>query len=180
MGNVDRDQYLRLPHLVDEAAIESQQSESQMIFEPHFRSTPPKRFGCVLFMVVAALSTTLCFADALPKKSVWAWIYTGPLFDKWESVSGNATVIVDGATVRAELFHPEHPDLVLFTLNGTIKDGKISVRSVREHSDAGPAVFSGKITTRPVRGFADATGVQTILLHDGYDHQIGLTRTLRR
>ena len=151
-----------------------------MSSEPRQCSKTAKLFRCVFFIVLAA-STSFAFAEEpLPKNSVWAWIYTGPAFDEWEAVTGKANVTVEGSAFRAELFHSEHADLVLFSLTGTIKDGKISVRSVRQHSDAGPDVFSGRIRSRPLRGFADATGVQTILLYNRYDHQIGLTRTLRR
>jgi hypothetical protein len=133
---------------------------------------------CVLFAAIFAGST---LADTpLPEESNWAWIHTGPLGDKWEAVTGKAKVTVKGATFSAELFHADHPNLVSFRLDGTIKGDKITVRSVRQNSDAGSTVFSGTIKTRSMKGFADLTGKQTILLYDDWDHQIGLTRTLRR
>jgi len=134
-------------------------------------------FLCVLFAVICVGSA---FAEtSLPEESTWAWIHTGPLGDKWESVTGKAKVTVKGTKFSAELFHADHPNLVLFRLDGTIKGDRITVRSVRQYSDAGPTVFSGTIKTRSMKGFADFTGRQTILLYDAWDHQIGLTRTLR-
>ena len=95
-------------------------------------------------------------------------------------VTGKARLKVKDGTFTAELFDADHPDLVLFRLSGAIKGDRITVRAVREHSGAAPSDFSGKIKTEPVKGFADLTGQQTILLYDNWNHQIGLTRTLRR
>jgi hypothetical protein len=119
-------------------------------------------------------------ATSLPNSSTWAWIFTGPLFDKWESITGKATVTVRGTTFTATMFDAEHPTLALFTLTGTISTSQVRVRAVREHSDVSPANLSGKLVTRSFGGFADVSAVQTILLYDDSQHQIGLTRTLRR
>jgi hypothetical protein len=118
--------------------------------------------------------------DSLPKESNWAWVYTAALFDKWQAETGRATVTVEGTKFAAKLFDAEHPTLVLFTLTGTVNGEEVRVRVVREGSDSSPADYSGKIVTRRFTGFADYTGVQTLLLFDSAQHQLGLTRTLRR
>jgi len=80
-------------------------------------------------------------------------------------VTGKARVTVKDGTLNAELFDADHPNFVLFRLNGTIKGERITVRAVREHSGAEPSNFSGKLKTQSVKGFADFTGQQTILLY---------------
>lgn len=135
----------------------------------------------LVFLLLGAFRSNVAIADtSLPKESSWAWIHTGPLFDKWESLTGKATVTVNGTTLTAKLFHADYPTLVLFTVTGTVKGEQVRVRVVREHSDSSPGDYSGKIVTGPVTGFADVSAVQTILLYDGWQHQLGLTRTVRR
>lgn len=147
----------------------------------HLRSGEHKKLGCLGCALLAAIYVDFAFAQTtLPEESTWAWIHTGPLFDKWAVVTGKAKLKVKDGALTAELFDANHPNLVSFRLSGAIKGDRITVRAVREHSGAGPTDFSGKIKTEPVKGFADFTGKQTILLYDDWNHQIGLTRTLRR
>ena len=117
--------------------------------------------------------------ELLPKETRWAWIYTASLIDEWESITGRAIVTVDGTKFTAKLFDAEYPTLLLFTLSGTVRGDQVKVRAIREHSDVSPGDYSGKIVTRTFRGFADYSGVQTIVLLSQVQHQIGLTRGLR-
>jgi hypothetical protein len=120
-------------------------------------------------------------AQSLPgSESSWAWLYTSPLFDKWEARTGKAIVTVHDTGFTAKLFDAGEPTLVLFTLAGTVNGDEVRVRVIRESSDVSPSDYSGRVVTRRFSGFADYTGTQTILLSDQAEHQIGLTRTLRR
>jgi hypothetical protein len=140
-----------------------------------------KRTLLVTCAALLALSQQIAVADtSLPKESRWAWIYTSALFDKWHSVTGGATVTVEGTTFTAKLFDADDPTIVSISLSGTIKGDQIRVRAVRHETDDSPANFSGKIMTLFFKGFADYSGVQTIVLTDQVQRQIGLTRTLRR
>ena len=137
----------------------------------------------VIFLMygVGLIGSSAAGAQGLPQKeSRWAWLYTSPLFDKWESRTGKATVTIDGTKFSAKLFDADEPTLVLFTLVGTVNRDQVRVRVVTESSDVSPADYSGRIVTRRVSGFADYTGTQTIVLFDQAEHQLGLTRTLRR
>ena len=117
--------------------------------------------------------------SSLPKQSAWAWIWTGPQFDKWESITGRAIVTVDGSAFAAKLFDAEDPTFLRFTVTGTISANRLKVHVVRENSDIGPYDLSGKLLTRSIKGFADYSAVQTIMLSNGFEQQLGLTRSLR-
>lgn len=132
---------------------------------------------CAFLGVLRASSAVV--DTSLPKESSWAWIYTAALFDQWQSTTGRATVTVEGTKFTAKLFDADHPTLVLFTLSGTVKGDQVRVRVVSEHSDSSPADYSGKMVTRFFTGFANYAGVQTIVLSDQSQHQLGFTRALR-
>jgi hypothetical protein len=116
---------------------------------------------------------------SLPKESVWAWIFTSPLFDHWDSQMGTAKLTVTGSTLSATLFDAEHPTLVMLVANGTISGNKVKLRATKPNSDYGSYELSGTISTRLVKGFVQYSAVQTIVLYDEFQHQLGFTRTVR-
>jgi len=118
--------------------------------------------------------------EGLPQSSDWAWLYTAPVFDGWDISKGKAVVTVDGTNLSAQLFDGDHPTILRFTATGTLQGHSVSVRVVTAASDASSTTYSGQLITRRFTGFADYIGVQTILLTDQAEHQLALTRTLRR
>jgi len=136
---------------------------------------------CLLLLTAADTFRSTVGAQArLPKETQWAWVYTGPLFDAWEAITGKAIVTVEGARFSAKLFDSEDPTFLRFSLTGTIKGEQIAVQAVREASDVELRNYSGRMVTRRFQGFRDYTGVQTIILSDGSATQFGLTRSLPR
>jgi hypothetical protein len=85
-----------------------------------------------LFLLSAAdtFRPTVVAQARLAKETNWAWVYTGPLFDAWESLTGKAIVTVEGARFSAKLFDSGDPTFVRFTLTGTIKGAQIAVQAV--------------------------------------------------
>lgn len=142
-----------------------------------FRIVAISLLVCGAGMLRASAATSQA---VLPKQSTWAWVYTAALFDEWQAITGKATVTVEGTRFTAKLFDAGQPTLVLFSLDGIVNGDRVTVTVVREHSGSSPAEYSGKVVTRRFTGFADYTGVQTILLFDQAEHQLGLTRTLPR
>jgi hypothetical protein len=123
------------------------------------------RFVVAMCAFIGVLWTSSATAQvSLPRQSHWAWIYTAALFDKWESITGKATVTIEGTKFNARLFDGEHPTLVQFTLSGTINGDQVKVRAVREQSDTSPGDYSGRIVTRNFTEFRDYSGAQTIAL----------------
>jgi hypothetical protein len=70
------------------------------------------------FLLLAAADTfrsTVVAQARLPKETKWAWVYTGPLFDRREALTGKAIVTVEGAKLSAKLFDSEDPTFVRLT-----------------------------------------------------------------
>jgi hypothetical protein len=134
----------------------------------------------LIYALLAAIWLSSALAHAAPpQEDTWAWVYVGPLPGKWDVLTGKAKVTIMNTSIIAELFHADHKDLGLFRLDGTIKGDRITARTERLHSGSGISQYSGTITTRTLKGFAEFSSLQTIMLSDGWN-QIGLTRAVRR
>ena len=140
--------------------------------------------ACLLRSTLVAL--LVCFpigssaqTSARGGQTTWEWLFTGPLADKWDVETGKTTITVDGTKLTAELATADHPNVVLFTVTGTITGNQMKVRVTRLHTDVGGSYdFTGRIVTRPVKGFADFSAIQTIVMYEPTQHQLGFTRTV--
>src|SRR5215831_14690202 len=64
-------------------------------------------------------------------------------------------------------------------LQGSIANGKISVKEIIHESDYGGSTYTGTLKTQKWKEvFEGSTGIETITLSDGFG-MIGLTRTIK-
>src|ERR1043166_5316375 len=96
-----------------------------------------RSIAVVLFCCLAAGDSMAQRATqtALQGNSTWAWLFIGPMFDRWEIETGKTIVMVDGTKLTAELTASDAPNVVLFMVSGTISGDQVKARVTRPHSD---------------------------------------------
>jgi hypothetical protein len=130
-------------------------------------------------LLVILLLFSLSF-DASATESSWMWVkITNNVTSGWKVSTGKATVEVASSNFRAQLYSNDSNGTLLITLNGTIKNGRLTVTETIHGSDYSGSIYKGTHSTKKWEEFAGTIGAESITLSDGWG-MIGITRSISK
>ena len=104
----------------------------------------------------------------------WVWIMVNTLVNKYATYQGDARVTFDKNRFVAELFENERKDLLMATMKGEIKEGKVVATVVIYGTDVPERKYSGSYQKVNVKGAAIKVS-ENMNLTDNYSF-IGISR----
>ncbi len=105
-----------------------------------FRRVRLRQLGLVLCLALVAAAP----AGTPAAQSKWGWFRGTSIGSEWRLTYGEAAVSVAGASFSAELRDHAH-QLVRVSLQGTLRDGQVTVLATVLHTDRTPAELTGRL-----------------------------------
>jgi len=128
------------------------------------------RVWLFVFLVLSA-------SASVTAENPWHWVKASNNTKGWTVSEGNAEVTIQGEKFSAKLFWNDSDTKVQIALNGTLKNGRITVKEAIQNSDYTGSTYHGTLEKKKWEEFSGTIGAESITLSDGWG-MIGITRNI--
>ena len=127
----------------------------------------------VSLFVFVVLSTSVAVAAG----HSWHWVKATNSTQGWTVSEGNAEIIIQGEKFSAKLFRNHSDTDLQIALDGSVKDGRITVKETVQESDNTGSTYHGTLQKKKWEEFSGTIGAESITLSDGWG-MIGIRRNI--
>jgi len=129
-------------------------------------------------MRTALFCSVLLYGAMAFGRDHWQWVKATNTTQGWVISQGNADVVISGEHFKALLFSNSEKQVVVSSLEGTIRGGKITATDTAA-SDYTGSKYSGTLVQKKWPEFAGTTGAESITLTDKWG-MIGIRKNMQK